>query len=200
MSSENQSEIPLAGAGAAAGAAPASAPTPVPAPAPASLPLPIPATVADHSPAVSSPLNPDQTSRKSQAPEETGVMAREKRTKKESLKKRESKAASTPGGGVDLARTTPDPRQLKKKLQNVAPAEKAPARYILPLPKSTDFEPAHGPMLVSHHETTGPDGETIEFFETQEQSVAQLPSQTSYTLLTYMTVYTTRSSTTTPTA
>ncbi|KAJ4387193.1 transcription factor, contains a PHD finger motif [Gnomoniopsis smithogilvyi] len=137
-------------------------------PVPATAPLPIPATVADHSPAVSSPLNPDQTSRKSQAPEESGVMAREKRTKKESLKKRESKAASTPGGLVELARTTPDPRQLKKKLQNVAPAEKAPARYILPLPKSTDFEPAHGPMLVSHHETTAPDGETIEFFETQE--------------------------------
>lgn len=96
-------------------------------------------------------------------------MAREKRTKKETLKKRESKAASTPGGIVDFARTTPDPRQLKKKLQNAHPAEKAPARYILPLPKSTDFEPAHGPMLASHHETTGPDGKTIEFFETQEQ-------------------------------
>lgn len=96
-------------------------------------------------------------------------MGREKRTKKESLKKRESKAASTPGAVFENARATPDPRQLKKKLQDLPPAEKSPARYILPLPKPTDFEPAHGPLLVKHHDTTGPDGEIIEFFETQEQ-------------------------------
>lgn len=99
-------------------------------------------------------------------------MAREKRTKKESFKKREAKLAAAPPGTVDSARATPDPRQLKNKVQNLPPAEKSPARYILPLPKSTDFEPAHGPMLVKHHDTTGPDGETIEFFETQEQYVA----------------------------
>lgn len=96
-------------------------------------------------------------------------MAREKRTKKETLKKRESKAAATSGGVVEPARATPDPRQTKKNLKNVPPAEMAPARYILPLPKSTDFEPARGPMLVSHHQVSGPDGANIEFFETQEQ-------------------------------
>lgn len=96
-------------------------------------------------------------------------MAREKRTKKESLKKRESKAASTPGGAAEPSRATPDPRLSKKALKNVPPGEMAPARYILPLPKSTDFEPARGPQLVSHHEVTGPNGEQIEFFETQEQ-------------------------------
>lgn len=98
-------------------------------------------------------------------------MAREKRVKKETLKKRESKAASTPGGIVEPARATPDPRQTKRSLKNVPPPEMAPARYILPLPKSTDFEPARGPMLVNHHEVTGPDGGRIEFLETQEQLV-----------------------------
>lgn len=149
--------------------------TPVPVPV-------IPATFASlpqkrvledgHSPAVSSPLNPDPNSRRSQAPEETGVMVREKRVKKETLKKRESKATTTtPGGAVESARATPDPRQTKKSLKNVPPAEMAPARYILPLPKFTDFEPARGPMLVNHHEVSGPGGERIEFLETQEQSV-----------------------------
>lgn len=142
-------------------------------------PVPLPATVAslpqkralddDHSPAVSSPLNPDQNSRKSQVPEDTGIMGREKRTKKESLKKRESKAATTPGGAAEPTRSTLDPRQSKKTLKNAPPADIAPARYILPLPKSTDFEPARGPTLMSHHEVTVSDGQKIEFFETQEQ-------------------------------
>lgn len=96
-------------------------------------------------------------------------MAREKRTKKESLKKRESKAATNPAGVAESSRATPDLKVPRKTLKNVPPAEMAPARYILPLPKSTDFEPARGPTLVSHHEVTGPDGERIEFLETTEQ-------------------------------
>lgn len=96
-------------------------------------------------------------------------MAREKRTKKETLKKRESKAATGSAGAAESARATPDPKVPRKTLKNVPPAEMAPARYILPLPKSTDFEPARGPTLVSHHQVTGPDGEQIEFHETTEQ-------------------------------
>lgn len=100
-------------------------------------------------------------------------MGREKRTKKESLKKRESKAAAATiaqGGGPDSSRATPDPRQSSKRnAKNVPPAETSPARYMLPLPKASDFEPARGPQLMSHHQVTGPDGEQIEFFETQEQ-------------------------------
>lgn len=96
-------------------------------------------------------------------------MAREKRTKKESLKKRESKAATNATGIAEGSRATPDPKVPRRMLKNVPPAEMAPARYILPLPKSTDFEPARGPTLVSHHEVTGPDGQQIEFFETTEQ-------------------------------
>lgn len=157
MSSDN-SEIPPAGGTSLA---------PVPAPGPASLPQKR-ALDDDHVPAVSSPLNPDFTPRKSQAPEETPIVSREKRTKKESLKKRESKAASTPVG-ADSSRATPDPRQTKKTRANLPAAEISPARYILPLPKATDFEPSRGPQLASHHEVTGPQGENIEFFETQEQ-------------------------------
>lgn len=125
-------------------------------------------------------------------------MAREKRVKKESLKKRESKAATTPVGAVESARATPDPRQTKKSLKNVPPAEMAPARYILPLPKSTDFEPARGPMLVNHHEVPGPDGERIEFLETQEQSVASHRRRQNYANI--RTASTIRSSTIIPTA
>lgn len=157
MSSDNP-EIPPAGG---------TSLTPVPAPGPASLPQKR-ALDDDHVPAVSSPLNPDFTSRKSQVPEETPIVSREKRTKKESLKKRESKAASTPGG-ADSSRATPDPRQTKKTRPNLPAAEISPARYILPLPKATDFEPSRGPQLAPHHEVAGPDGDNIEFFETQEQ-------------------------------
>lgn len=143
-------------------------PTPVPVPTIPSLPQKR-ALEEDHLPAVSSPLNPDPNSKKSLAPEETGVMAREKRTKKETLKKRESKAATTQGSATESSRATPDPKQPRKSLKNVPPPEMAPARYILPLPKSTDFEFARGPTLVSHHEVEGPDGEKIEFLETTEQ-------------------------------
>lgn len=142
-------------------------PTPVPVPAPTSLPQKR-ALDDDHIPAVSSPLNPDFSARRSQVPEDPPVMAREKRTKKETLKKRESKGVGAPGGGESF-RATPDPRGPRKTLKNIPPAEMAPARYILPLPKSTDFEPARGPTLMSHHEVSGPNGEKIEFLETTEQ-------------------------------
>lgn len=90
-------------------------------------------------------------------------MGREKRTKKESLKKRESKAA--PASGVDSSRTTPDPKQQGES----STAETSPMRYKLAPPKPSDFEPARGPIFVPHHEVpSGADGSTIEFFETSE--------------------------------
>ncbi|ROW05039.1 hypothetical protein VSDG_00353 [Cytospora chrysosperma] len=144
----------------------ATPPTPVPIPPPTSLPQKR-ALDDDHMPAVSSPLNPEFNSRRSQAPEESPLMVREKRTKKETLKKRESKGVSTPGGG-ESSRATPDPKGPKKTQKNVPPTEISPARYILPLPKATDFEPARGPTLVPHHAVAGPDGEQIEFLETTE--------------------------------
>lgn len=157
MSSDNP-ELPPAGG---------ATPTPAPVPAPTSVPQKR-ALEDDYVPAVSSPLNPDVNSRKSQVPEEAPVMAREKRTKKETLKKRESKGVGTPGG-VESSRATPDPRGPRRSLKNLPSTEIAPARYILPLPKSTDFEPARGPTLVPHHEVLGPDAGRIEFLETTEQ-------------------------------
>ncbi|KAK4142398.1 uncharacterized protein C8A04DRAFT_38344 [Dichotomopilus funicola] len=115
----------------------------------------------DHSPAVSSPLNPEPKSQKFQVQiEDTQAMPREKRTKKETLKKRESKGAGA--GGADSARATPDPKQRE------APGEMAPNRYKLAHPKPTDFELSRGPVFVPHHEVQDPEGKTIEFVETSD--------------------------------
>ncbi|KAK4163252.1 hypothetical protein QBC43DRAFT_239787 [Cladorrhinum sp. PSN259] len=125
----------------------------------------------DHSPAVSSPLNPDVASKATtqkvqfQAPEDTTgnqTMAREKRTKKDSLKKRESKGAT--GGGLDSSRSSPIPNKSPKE----QPSEMAPLRYKLAPPKPTDFDLARGPIFTPHHEVPDPSGNTIEFFETSD--------------------------------
>lgn len=128
----------------------------------------------DHSPAVPSPLNPDNKAPprvQIQAPEDTqqaAVLNREKRTKKDSFKKREAKAAA---GGSDSSRATPDPKQQHKE---PSINELLPARYKLAPPKLTDFEPARGPVFTGHHEVQGPEGETIEFFDATEQYVSSL--------------------------
>ncbi|KAK3353508.1 hypothetical protein B0T25DRAFT_213464 [Lasiosphaeria hispida] len=120
----------------------------------------------DHSPAVSSPLNPEVKPAQKvqvQVPEEgQAAMSREKRAKKDSLKKREAKGAAA--SGLDSSRATPDP----KSYRDLGPGELAPLRYKLAPPKPSDFEESHGPVFTSHHEVQGPDGETIEFFETSE--------------------------------
>lgn len=130
----------------------------------------------DHSPAVPSPLNPENKAAPKvqiQAPEETqqaAVLNREKRTKKDSFKKREAKAAA---GGSDSSRATPDP---KPKHKEPSINELLPARYKLAPPKLTDFELARGPVFNSHHEVQGPEGETIEFFDATEQYAFLTPS------------------------
>ncbi|SPQ25156.1 b850488e-4392-46c5-a07e-793179103345 [Thermothielavioides terrestris] len=110
----------------------------------------------DHSPAVSSPLNPESKAQRVQVQiqDDGQAMGREKRTKKDSLKKRESK------GATDSARATPDPKPKEPA------GELAPMRYKLAQPKPTDFEPSRGPVFASHHEVQDPDGKTIEFCET----------------------------------
>lgn len=116
----------------------------------------------DHSPAVPSPLNPDGRAKvQVQAPadDSSQAVAREKRTKKDSLKKREAKGA----GGPDSSRATPDPKQREP------PGELAPIRYKLAQPKPSDFEPPRGPVFTSHHQVQDAEGRTIEFFETSEQ-------------------------------
>ncbi|KAI1877193.1 uncharacterized protein JN550_001265 [Neoarthrinium moseri] len=123
----------------------------------------------DHVPAVSSPLNPnpnpnpDPKLSKQQSHDDIPAMAREKRTKKESLKKRESKGVTI--AGTDSSRATPDPKHKEKE----APVDEAsPLRYKLAPPKPGDFEPARGPVFTHHHDVTMPDGSTIAFHETSE--------------------------------
>jgi COMPASS component BRE2 len=114
-----------------------------------------------HSPAVPSPLNPE-VAKSTEAPsqDDSAQIARSKptRTKKETLKKREAK-------GIDSTRATPDPKAAKEPKQS----ETGPLRYKLAPPKPSDFDLPRGPVLTLHHEATGPDGESIEFFETSDQ-------------------------------
>ncbi|KAL1837299.1 hypothetical protein VTJ49DRAFT_4042 [Mycothermus thermophilus] len=105
----------------------------------------------DHTPAVPSPLNPEP--KKVHVDEAT--VTREKRTKKDSLKKRESK------GLPDSARATPDPKPEP-------PIELAPVRYKLAHPRPTDFDVPRGPVFTPHHEVHDPEGRTIEFCETSD--------------------------------
>ncbi|KXJ92267.1 hypothetical protein Micbo1qcDRAFT_233554 [Microdochium bolleyi] len=118
----------------------------------------------DHAPPVSSPLNPNPSLEtkpvRLQSHDEPST-GREKpsRTKKETLKKRESK-----GGVAESARSTPAPKAGKSS----PPSEAAPLRYKLAAPKPGDFEPARGPYLVHHHDVPAPDGSTIAFHETSE--------------------------------
>ncbi len=91
-------------------------------------------------------------------------MVREKRTKKESLKKRESKG---PLAGSDSSRAVPEPKRGKDADQV---GEAFPMRYKLHgTVRPTDFDLPQGPVFRSHHVVEGPDGQEIEFFETSEQ-------------------------------
>lgn len=124
----------------------------------------------DHAPPVSSPLNPnpDVKLSKTQSHDDIVAMGREKpsRAKKESLKKRESKAGL--GGGDSSSRATPDPKIIKE-IKDLPPNESSPLRYKLAPPKPSDFEPARGPIFTHHHDVPGLDGSTIQFYETSEQ-------------------------------
>ncbi|KAI1434424.1 hypothetical protein GGR50DRAFT_402266 [Xylaria sp. CBS 124048] len=152
----------------------------------------------DYTPPIPSPLNPNPNANlnpssntnaianaslntpsepklltKSQPHDDLTAIAREKpaRTKKESVKKRESKANGGGGlsgagsGGLDSLRATPDPRL--KGYEPVA-SESSPLRYKLAPPKPSDFDPARGPVFTFHHDLHFPDGSTIAFYETSE--------------------------------
>jgi COMPASS component BRE2 len=122
----------------------------------------------DHQPAVSSPLNPDF--KPSKAPQDdAAALARERapRAKKESLKKRESKAGSL--APDTSARATPDPKASTSQKSKKNEAAPAPMRYKLPPPKSTDFEPPRGPIFIPSHTKTASDGTETQFNETTDQ-------------------------------
>lgn len=117
-----------------------------------------------HSPAVPSPLNPDVRVSETQPPEDASQSGRPKpvRTKKETLKKRESKGVAL---GTDSHRATPDIKAQREPQQNPS----SPLRYKLAPPKQSDFELARGPVMTLHHEVETPNGEKVEFLETSEQ-------------------------------
>jgi len=96
-----------------------------------------------------------------------------KRTKKESLKKRESKAGAG-GGGDSSSRATPDPKHNNSKKEDSPQpqqlgSESSPLRYKLAPPKPSDFEAARGPVFAHHHAVPAPDGTPLDFYETSEQ-------------------------------
>jgi COMPASS component BRE2 len=101
----------------------------------------------DHTPAVSSPLNPDSAARS----RPVKPVQREQREKRETLKKREASGNVTRGG-------TPDVKGKEKK----APIASSPMRYTIPEPKPADYEPPKDPTFASNelHPMTTPDGTT----------------------------------------
>ncbi|KAM0321704.1 hypothetical protein ACHAQA_009943 [Verticillium albo-atrum] len=127
----------------------------------------------DHAPSVPSPLNPDvrSTPQATQLTDDMPSQARDKRAKKESLKKRESKVTF----GGDSNRGTPDPKgkskhthSHSKSKEDLSPAESGPLRYKLPAAKQTDFDPPRGPVFTAHHEVPALDGGKVAFFETSD--------------------------------
>ncbi|KAF2236183.1 hypothetical protein EV356DRAFT_436845, partial [Viridothelium virens] len=101
----------------------------------------------DHTPAISSPLNPDApvgASRSSRPP------AREQREKRDTLKKRESTKGRS---------GTPDNHGPKSS--KAVPGVPSPMRYSIPEPKLSDYEPARDIYFTSHEPNPfiTPDGE-----------------------------------------
>lgn len=121
----------------------------------------------DHQPAVSSPLNPEFKVQKTGDETPGGIRERASRAKKESLKKRESKAGSLAPEGS--ARATPDPRSSSSSRKKAVINCVTPLRYKIPPPKLPDFEAPRGPTLVPSHTKTTPDGTEIQFHETTDQ-------------------------------
>ncbi|KAI0202498.1 hypothetical protein F4808DRAFT_77218 [Astrocystis sublimbata] len=117
----------------------------------------------DHAPPRPSPLNPNPSSHDDQA-----YVARDKpaRTKKETAKKRESKAGAA---GPDSSRATPDPSlKTKDGNNNTTVSEASPLRYKLAPPRPADFDAARSPIFTPHHQVPGLDGAAIQFYETSE--------------------------------
>lgn len=121
----------------------------------------------DHQPAISSPLNPEFKVQKTGDETSGGIRERASRAKKESLKKRESKAGSLAPEGN--ARATTDPRASAANKKKAAINCITPLRYKIPPPKLPDFEAPRGPTLIPSHTKVAPDGVKIQFHETTDQ-------------------------------
>ncbi|KAI9667242.1 MAG: hypothetical protein M1821_000055 [Bathelium mastoideum] len=97
--------------------------------------------VDDHTPAISSPLNPDAPA---PIPRPTRPPPREQREKRDTLKKRESTKAR---GG------TPDHHRGRKS-SNAVPGVPSPMRYSIPEPKLSDYEVPRDVYFISHEPNT----------------------------------------------
>ena len=89
----------------------------------------------DHAPNISSPLNPDAAARLKQAP------TREKREKKDSLKKREAAGQLKPSAAESASK--------KRKISDQSPAQPSPVRYNHPLPKEAFHYTVKEPSFAS---------------------------------------------------
>ncbi|KAH7375795.1 SPRY domain-containing protein [Plectosphaerella cucumerina] len=117
----------------------------------------------DHTPrpSIPSPLNPDAGLRAT--PKLQDEMPA-KRTKKDTLKKREASKAFA----SDERTSTPDSKRREARIQ--APPADSPLRYKQPPPKPSDFNPPRGPVFTHHRTTVGPNGQgSIDFYETTDQ-------------------------------
>ena len=124
---------------------------------------------ADHQPAVSSPLNPNPDFKTPKPQDDAPTIARERasRAKKESLKKRESKAGSI--APDNSARATPDPKASSSSKSKKKEAAPGLTRYKLPPPRITDYDVPRGPIFIPAHTKTAPDGTEVQFNETTDQ-------------------------------
>ncbi|KAF2156567.1 hypothetical protein K461DRAFT_219279 [Myriangium duriaei CBS 260.36] len=118
----------------------------------APIPSPIPAAVRDHSPAVSSPLNPEPAAKPK--PARPPPREREQREKKDSLKKRESALNAKDG----ISSTVPSKRKASSAASPTAPS---PMRYSIPPPRISDYDPPRHTQFASHEPFpfVTPDGE-----------------------------------------
>jgi COMPASS component BRE2 len=88
-----------------------------------------------HTPAVSSPLNPNLDAAARTRPK---AAPREQREKRETLKKREASASTRA--------STPNPKTSKKERVSAD----SPMRYSIPEPRFTDYDPPKDGVLLSH--------------------------------------------------
>ena len=134
----------------------------------------------ESAPSIPSPLNPDGKSLRPQGEDSPALMVREKpvRAKKDSLKKRESKAAlaadaspaSAPLASASLASASKTNKKSSSSPATTQPGDLAPVnlRYVLTSPKPSDFDPPKGPVRTQHHHVVDSEGRTISFYESSD--------------------------------
>ena len=124
----------------------------------------------ESAPPISSPLNPDGKPSRPQREDSPALMVREKpvRAKKDSLKKRESKAALAASASPASASKTN--KKSSSTPLTTQPGDLAPVnlRYVLTSPKLSDFEPPKGPVRTQHHHVVDSEGRTISFYESSD--------------------------------